>query len=608
METSSKNKTVLVIEDNTLNMKLVLTLLNIGGFHALEAPDAGTGIRLAREQRPDLILMDIGLPDMDGLEATRQLRDLPETKDIPIVAVSGYAMPEDIKRAFDAGCNGYITKPVETKTFVNTISEYLRVEAPEKPARPVKRKPSVLIVDDDPLNVNLLDTLLSDNYETVKAYDGAEAMGKISENSPDLILLDIMMPEIDGYEVTRRLKNNADTRRIPIILITALEGSEDKALGIEAGADEFLNKPVNPAELRARVKSLLKLKVYQEQLSARVRSEEDLVSDEPSRETGGGDLAVPTILLTEDNSKDIALLKCYLEDQPYRLLTSGSGEEAIDMCQREKIDLIVLDLMLPDLDGFNVCQQLKDGDATRSVQIVMVSAQNDLETRLTGIELGADEFLIKPINRDELAVRIRTLLKKKNYLDRIISRFETTLNTAITDKLTGLHNHSYFKHFMENEVRRCARQNQPMTLIMIDIDDFKKYNDTYGHAAGDTLLRLFGGLLKDGIRDIDLAARYGGEEFSVVLPYTNRENASRTVERILGDIRNCSFSESPSMACERKTASLGIACYPKDGDTVASLIERADEALYRAKRSGKNRACFFGEINAADQWVRATPE
>ena len=128
METSSKNKTVLVIEDNTLNMKLVLTLLNIGGFHALEAPDAGTGIRLARKHEPDLILMDIGLPDMDGLTATRQLRNLPETMDIPIVAVSGYAMPEDIKKALDAGCNGYIIKPVDTKTFVNSISKYFRAE------------------------------------------------------------------------------------------------------------------------------------------------------------------------------------------------------------------------------------------------------------------------------------------------------------------------------------------------------------------------------------------------------------------------------------------------------------------------------------------------
>jgi two-component system cell cycle response regulator len=594
METNEDKQTVLVIEDNTLNMKLVLTLLNIGNYRTLEAPDAATGLQLAKDHKPDLILMDIGLPDMDGLEATRRLRGNPETADIPIVAVSGFAMPEDIKKAFDAGCNGYITKPIPTRTFIDTISEYIPKESSKKPRRPVGKKPRVLIVDDDPLNVKLLDTLLSTDYQTEKAYDGAEAMAKIRENLPDLILLDIMMPEIDGYEVTRRLKNNADTRHIPIIMITALGEAEDKARGVEAGADEFLNKPVNPQELKARAASLIKLKAYQEQLSARIQSEEDLLARARMEKGDAVDKGLPTILLAEDNPKDLTLVKEYLNGQPYRLRTAGSGEEALSRCGQEKIDLVVLDLLLPDLDGFNVCQKLKESAATQHIQIVMVSAQTDLETKLTSIELGADEFLIKPINREELTVRIRALMKKKQYYDQLATRFETTLNAAITDKLTGLYNHSYFKHFMENEIKRCERQNQSMALIMIDIDDFKQYNDTYGHPAGDVLLKLFGKMLKVSIREVDLAARYGGEEFAIVLPYTGREKAQKAAERILAEIRNCSFSERPDAQSERKTASLGVACYPGDGETALELIQHADEALYRAKREGKNRACFYG--------------
>lgn len=218
----------------------------------------------------------------------------------------------------------------------------------------------------------------------------------------------------------------------------------------------------------------------------------------------------------------------------------------------------------------------------------MVSCQNDLESKLKGSDLGADEFLIK---REELVVRIRSLIKKKRYMDRLVNRFETALCSSITDDLTELYNCSYLKHFMELEIKRCDRQHQPISFIMIDINDFKQYNDTYGHPAGDILLKQFGRLIKKTVRDIDLAARYGGEEFGIVLPYTNREEALSVAEGVLNSLRNCSLSEEPSRLCERKTASMGIACYPDNGVSVAEIIQHADDALYRAKRQGKNQIC-----------------
>lgn len=584
-------KTVLVVEDNELNMKLVLALLKIGHYNALAATDAATGIQLAIEHVPDLILMDIQLPDMDGLSATRKLKGHPLTNAVPVIALTGFAMPEDEQKARAAGCDGYMSKPINIKTFLLTIDGFTQKTGP----LPGKNKggvtPLILIVDDDPLNVKLIDTLLSKEYQTVKAFDGVEALEKVREKAPDLILLDIMMPNLDGYAVTRQLKNSSLTRNIPIIMITALDGAEDKAKGIEAGADEFLNKPVNQTELKARVRSLLKLKVYQEQLSARILSEEKLISSEKLKTSDQKTKELPTILLVEDSRKDLNLFKLYLENQWYHLLSVRNGEEALIECQKEKVDLVVLDLLLPGIDGFDVCRRLKEDDRTRNIQILMVSSQSDLESKLKGIELGADEFLIKPIIREELTVRIRSLVKKKQYLDQLLSRYETALNAAITDKLTELYNHSYLKHFMEHELKRCQRQKDPMAFIMIDIDDFKQYNDTYGHPAGDILLRLFGRLIRKAIREVDLAARYGGEEFAVVLPYTDVGEARAVAERILGEIRNCSFSEGPSRLSERKTASLGIACYPKDGETVSEIIQRADEALYRAKRSGKNQIC-----------------
>ena len=587
------NQTVLIIEDNELNMKLVTTLLKMGRHNYLEANDSKTGIQMAREHLPDLILMDIQLPDMDGLSATQVLKKDPRTQHIPIIALTGYAMPEDETKAYDAGCDGYMSKPIEPKLFQSTIAQLLagKETGKETPEKQVKDdlKPSILIVDDDPMNVKLLKTLLSPEYNTVIAGNGIIALDRVEEKLPDLILLDIMMPEMDGFTVTRKLKSDYRTQNIPIILITALSSESDKIKGIEAGADEFLNKPVNQTELKARVKSLLKMRIYQEQLSGRIHSGEKVIYPGSTRKTDGALEKMATILLVEDNRKDLDIFNIYLDKEPYRLLTVLDGQEALLKCQTEKVDLIILDLMIPGLGGFDVCRKLKKNENTRNIQILMVSSKSDLESRLKGIELGADDFLIKPVNKEELVIRIRSLIQKKSYMDHLINRFETALQAAITDRLTGLYNHSYLKHFMEHEIERCYRQEHPMALIMIDIDDFKKYNDTYGHPAGDTLLQLFGKIIKDTIREVDFAARYGGEEFAVILPYTGHKNARKAAERILENIRT---GNAPGIK-ENKTASMGFACYPEDGMTMPDIIQRADEALYRAKKNGKNQICHL---------------
>lgn len=588
------SKTVLVVEDNELNLKLARNLLEIGKYKALCCGNAADGIRLANEHIPDLILMDIQLPDMDGLSATRQLKNNPKTREIPVVALTAYAMEKDKALALEAGCVDHISKPIDTKKFIPMISKYFSEGKRESYKPKSKGKPFVLIVDDDTKNVKFLDTLLSiEGLHTDSACDGTEAIEKAHKCLPDMILLDIMMPGINGYEVTRILKNDPETSNIPIILVTSLDSVEDKIRGMEVGADEFLNKPINKTELVARVRSLLKMKVYQEQFACRMRSVQEILkptnqaAPTPEKEISA------SVLLVEDSQVDLNLFRHYLEKQPYRLITARTGEEAIELCYKEDVDLILLDLLLPGLDGYDVCSRLKENDQTRNIQILMVSSQNDLESKLKGIDLGADEFLIKPVNREEVVVRIRALVRKKQYMDQLVDRLKTALSASITDKLTELYNHAYLKHFMELEIKRCDRQHQKMAFIMIDVDDFKDYNDTYGHPAGDMLLKQFGRMIKRSIRDIDLAARYGGEEFGIVLPYTNREDAFVTAERILSAFRNSSVSEGPTRLCDRRTASMGIACYPDNGATVAEVIQRADEALYNAKKQGKNQICMY---------------
>ena len=217
------------------------------------------------------------------------------------------------------------------------------------------------------------------------------------------------MPGMDGYEATRRLKENLETRDIPIILITALDDLRDKIKGLEVGADEFLNKPLRHNELISRVKSLVRLKQYQDELKFHGHSTEALMNqhqDGPSK-----------ILLVEDDEKDIKLIKAYLQEEPYQIDHVYSGEEALSIVSHAKIDLVLLDILLPQMNGFDVIHRIREMESARRIQILAITSLQELENKVKAIEIGADDYLIKPVDRHELKLRIKTLLKKKAYLD-----------------------------------------------------------------------------------------------------------------------------------------------------------------------------------------------
>ena len=459
----------------------------------------------------------------------------------------------------------------------------------------------ILIVDDEPFNVKLLRAVLSpEPYHILSASSGEEALQKVGEQAPDLILLDIMMPGMDGYEVTKSLKSNPNTRDIPIILVTALDGAENKIKGLEAGADEFLNKPVDKAEIKARVKSLLRLKRYQEQLKARVYSEAHLTLPHGQEGLTNEKTSLPSVLLVEDDEKDSHLLLAQLYGQPYDIKCVRSGEEALSLVQRERVDLILLDLLLPGMDGFAVTKRLKEVEETSNIQIVAITSLRDLESRINGIELGVDDYLVKPINVHELKVRLSVLIKKKAYLDKLCSGYRSAVRSAITDKLTGLYNYAYFTIFLENEIKRAMRHDHALTLIMLDLDDFKRHNDDLGHLAGDQILKEFGLLISETVREIDLCSRYGGEEFVIVLPYTSLKLAMVTAERLRQTIATHSFLFTDAKGPRSITASMGVASYPSHGASVEELIRKADEALYDAKRKGKNCVCASSDSPAGE--------
>jgi two-component system cell cycle response regulator len=454
---------------------------------------------------------------------------------------------------------------------------------------PKTYKKKILIVDDDPTSLKVLESMLSDErYNIIKASNGEKALEAALNQLPDLILLDLMMPGIDGYEVTRKVKKDRRTKDVPIIIITSLEDSECKIRGLEEGAEELLNKPVHSSELKARVSSMLRLKEYRDQLSIRTLSGRNfgvMPRQKEVMQMTEEDLA--RILLVEDTEVDAAIVESALEGEPYKLQKVDRGKDVFSIIKQERTDLILLDVILPDMDGFEICRRLKREH--KEIQVVIVTCLDDLESKIKGVELGADDFLVKPVIGRELKARIKTLLEKKVHMDSLRTHYEEALDRSQVDWLTGLYNHGYFQQFLGYELKRAFDQGFPVSLIMIDVDDFKRYNDTLGHLAGDAILREMGQVVRNSIREVDFAARYGGEEFAVVLPYVHRDNAVIVAKRIHNALTSHEFFHDESIKIGNPTVSMGIAVFPEEASDKAELIIQADSMLYLAKQSGKNQ-------------------
>jgi adenylate cyclase len=269
---------ILVVEDDALNRKLVRDVLQVRGYALLEAATAEEGLAVARARHPALILMDIELPGMDGASATRLLRSDPVTRDIRVIAVTASVMPTQTVEVMSAGFDGMQMKPISVAGLLDEVRRVLDQRTPAAPVvattptekmpsrgRPSARAGHVLVVDDTPQNVKLLaDLLRAEGYHVSTATSGPEALVSIAAEAPDLVLLDVMMPGMSGYEVCRRLRHDAGTSLLPVVLVTALDAGEERIKGIDAGADDFLTKPVNTAEMLARVRSLLRIRTLHE--------------------------------------------------------------------------------------------------------------------------------------------------------------------------------------------------------------------------------------------------------------------------------------------------------------------------------------------------------
>ncbi|THD43197.1 MAG: PleD family two-component system response regulator [Bradyrhizobium sp.] len=446
----------------------------------------------------------------------------------------------------------------------------------------------VLVVDDVVANVKLLDARLTAEYfEVLTAMSGPEAIAICEKGQCDIVLLDVMMPGMDGFEVCRRLKGHVATAHLPVVLVTALDQPADRVRGLEAGADDFITKPIDEMELIARVRSLARLKVAVDELRNRANTTVALGMIPAFASPDADDGRRGRILIVDDRATSAERLRHALSAH-HTVSVEPDAHEALFKAAEDNVDLIIVSLGLAGYDGLRLCSQIRSLERTRNLPILAVADLEDRQRMLRGLELGVNDFLTRPVDRNELLARVRTQLRQKRYADSLREKVQQSIELALFDPLTGLNNRRFLENHLATMLDNSRGRRSPLTLMILDIDHFKRVNDTYGHGAGDEVLKGFADRLRGIIRGGDLLCRLGGEEFVIVMPGVDLAAAARIAERARLTIEQDQFVIDASGQAIPVTVSIGVAERAQEDDSGA-LYQRADRALYRAKSEGRNR-------------------
>ncbi len=447
----------------------------------------------------------------------------------------------------------------------------------------------ILIVDDNKINLKLLSAKLArDFYAVTQAENGPEALAIARKDVPDLILLDVMMPEMDGFEVCTRLKADPVTQHIPVVMISALSDVADRVRGLESGADDFLNKPINDMALFARVRSLLRLKMIMDEWRLREATAAQFALPAAPEEVF--DPTKSSILIWESDAMDREAIMRHLSGMGPQLALAGSPEEVIEKTASGSWDLVMLGMDDAPDKSLYLCAQLRARESTRTLPLLLIAHEGGLEAISRGLDLGANDYLMRPIEGAELKARTRTQLRQKHHYDQLHRNYEHNLTLALVDPLTGAYNRRYLDMHLPMLFGRCKMTRRPLSALAIDLDHFKSVNDTHGHSAGDCVLREVINRVLISLRPSDLVVRMGGEEFSVIMPETDYATALSVGERLREAVASAPIVLPENAGVISVTASFGVAALNHENDTnPTQLLERADAAVYRAKETGRNK-------------------
>jgi two-component system cell cycle response regulator len=455
----------------------------------------------------------------------------------------------------------------------------------------------ILVVDDLLPNVKLLEAKLSaEYYDVITANNGKTGIEKAKAEKPDIILLDVMMPEMDGYEACAILKKDPETSHIPVVMVTALNELKDRIKGLEAGADDFLTKPVNDVALFARIRSLVRLKTVLDELRLRNQTGEQFGLVDDQFEKQDHSVNVAKILLVDDDVVQSQQILATLKRPNNQVDLISVPSEVLPKTESSDYDVILISTQLADADGLRLASQIRSHVKTRNTPIVILLEEEEKNLAVKGLDMGVNDYLQMPPDANELVARVNTQVRRKHFQDALKHNYERSVSMAVTDALTGLYNRGYFDAHYANAFKQAFEQRKVLTVMMTDIDHFKSINDTYGHQVGDDTLKDVAKRIIDSLRTSDLVARYGGEEFVVVT------NAPLHLIHSIGERIRANIAATPveSNVDGKKqaipiTISIGAATL-RPSDTLEGLLKRADAGLYVAKEGGRNLVVFDGEV------------
>jgi diguanylate cyclase (GGDEF)-like protein/PAS domain S-box-containing protein len=575
MTLPKQNRTsILIVDDVHENLHGLMSILR-DDYALLAAPTGEKALELARRHpQPDLILLDVQMPGMDGHTVLAHLKSNPATADIPVIFVTAHSADE--VRGLQMGGADYITKPIDPRLLrwrIGTqleLARYRKTAAPEGRPANLLRPATILMIDDVPENLHELVEALKAEYQIMVARDGAKAIEMLeSAPSPDLILLDIVMPELDGYEVCRRIKAMPAGPGIPVIFVTVVDASEQKVKGFDLGAADFITKPFDIAEVRARIRTHIELNRFRQTLEQMVESR--------------------TALLRKSEEK-YRILADYSPNWEYWLAPDGTLLYVSPACT--EVSGYLQDDFMDDptlMERIVHAEDREDwkahgiacaaGDATPL--LLRILAQDGHERWVEHVAKpaydSASRFLgVRGSYRD---VTQRHLAEQK--LDFITHR----------DALTGLPNRALFAELLSHAVEQARHGHSPVSLLQINLDNFKAINESHGHSAGDLLLTDVATRLRNALPGVDAIARTGGDEFAVIMERDETgPGIDLIVQRLIATLSQPYALDGMDVYVG---ASIGIALCPGDGEDAETLQRNAGAALHQAKTQGRGVFCFF---------------